>query len=469
MEPTPVSRILSRLALWLAILTFTTHIEALPKRPAPNTLADHPMAGAMPNQSKYPIFQQNEGISFDEDSDSLSQAVNTSRHDSSAEVEKHGSPFYVPCLHGISSAHSLPLDPTDNLCTEPLESQQRFGLRFGRRMRTRNSMLGDFDGLMVDYGLGNFALNGIAGFPAVSGKDEINPKNQLFGFSAGSGKLAKAWDLSGYFMELQGSNQDHRSALGGAIRYSQTDRSLLISADYDMLNHTLSKFIVSSAWKLLPTTTLSTTIDIQQSYLPTPQKNYLQQTIALTDGWKWGLPLERINVLSTDSSTDVAAFGFSVTHALAQNIKLDSDIAILNVSNEDDSNNLAASVSDFNEYYFYLKLTGKDMLFASDNSSVTLRHNVSETSRLSSSLLDGSYAIARQWHITPRLQIDYRDNQADNSIQWFASPAVKVEYRWHKQSQFNFNAAGEWTKRQDSADEEYQSSYVVSLGYRTDF
>ena len=85
-------------------------------------------------------------------------------------------------------------------------------------------------------------------------------------------------------MEQQDIDQDSRSALGGALRYSKANRSLLISADYDILKRTLSRFMISGAWKLLPTSTLSTTFDIHQSYLPTPQKNYLQQSIALTEG-----------------------------------------------------------------------------------------------------------------------------------------------------------------------------------------
>lgn len=427
------------------------------------------MTGTLLNQSNDQISQQNEGASPEKGSDLRLQTVNDSRHDSSAEAEKADSSINAPCLHDLSSADNVPLDTMDNLCGKPPESQQGFGLRFGRRMRTRNSMLGDFDGFMFDYGLGNFALNGIAGFPAASGNNKINPKHHLFGFSASSGKLAKGWDLGGYMMELQGVDQDSRSALGGAIRYSQTDRSLLISADYDLLNRTLSRFMVSSAWKLLPTSTLSTTIDIQQSYLPTPQKKYLKQSIALTDGWKWGLPLDRIRDLSTDSATDVAAFGLSLSHALSQNLKLDSDISILNVSKEDDSNNQTASLSNYNEYYFYFKLTGKGLLLPGDSNTVTLRHNISNTSRLSSYLLDGSYDISRQWHLTPRLQIDFRDNLSEHSIQLIASPAVKVEYRMHKQSRINFKAAGEWRKDQESAGEEYHTSYVVSLGYRTDF
>ena len=447
-EPTPVKRTLTRLALWLVVLTFMSPLSALPNRPVPYTEADDQTA------------QQPEPTPAGQDQDSQSQTASESGHEASADIVNDNSLFNAPCLRDLSS--------DDDRCSSPLQSRQGLGLKFGHRMRTSNSMLGDFDGLMVDYALGNFAVNGIAGFPAASGSNGIDPKKHLFGFSASSRKLIKGWDLGGYMMEQQDADQDSRSALGGALRYSKANRSLLISADYDILKRTLSRFMISSAWKLLPSSTLSTTFDIHQSYLPTPQKNYLQQSIALTEGWKWGLPSDRIKDLSTDSATDVTAFALSLSHALSNNLKLDSDFSILNVSKED-TNDLASSLSKYNEYYFYFKMSGKGLLLPNDSNTVSFRHNVSDTSRLSSYLLDGSYDLNRQWHLTPRLQIDYRNSLSEPSIQWVASPALKLEYRLHSKSKINFKAAGEWKKDQVATGEEYHSSYAVSLGYRTDF
>jgi hypothetical protein len=450
MEPTSVSHALHRLALCLTILILNTPIEASPNRPAASPLPGHPPLGTTSDQAKDLILPLNVRSTQD------------------AESDNPGSSFDVPCLQGTSSQNSPPLDSADHTCGEPPESQQRFGLGFGHRMITRNRMLGDLDGLKIDYGLGNFALNVIAGFPAVSGKEAINPKNRIFGMSAASGRLANAWDLNGYYMERQDSGRQHTSALGGALKYSQTNRSLLISADYDMLNHTLSRFMISSAWKPLPNSVLSSTIAIHQGFLPTPRQDVLQQGMALPAGWKWGLPFKRIKKLCMDSSTDVAALGLGVSHAFSQNIKLDGNLAMLNVS-RDDAPDPTASISDVQEYFFYLKLTRKDLLLAGDTSSITLRHNAGATSEISSSILNGSYAIDRRWNLAPRLQIDYTNNPTNDSIDWFASPAMQVEYHWHKQSRIRFKAAVEWSKHQDSVVEENHTSYVVNLGYKTWF
>lgn len=468
MEP-PINRhILSRLALWLPLLLFTTHTVALPSRPllystTEDTTVD---TNAKPSVDLNP--HQTLVMPAKSEGDSGLPVVNTSGKASPVNVEATDSSYNVPCLHGFSTAEGQPREANDRQCAKPLALEQDSELRFGRKIHTRNRMLGDFDGLMVDYGVGGFALNGIAGFPSDSGNDKINPQKQLYGLSIASGRLASSWDLSGYLMNLQASDQDRR-AFGGAIRHTQANRSLLISADYNQLSHSLSRLMVSSAWRLLPTTTLSSTLDIQRDYLPTPQNKYLQQTMALTEGWDWGLPLERITALSTSTSTDVYSLGFSVSHAFSKQIKLKSDFAILNVSNEVGASDMAAPESVSNEYYFHLKLTGKDLLVPGDKSEFTLRYDISESSRLSSSLLDGSYTMNHQWQLSPQLKIDYRDNLSDNSTQWSASPIVKLEYRLRKKSRVNLKATGEWMQRQDSIGKEYHSTYTVSLGYLTDF
>ncbi len=459
-EATPAEGSLTGLVLWLAILSLCASAPAWPNQASTEILAGRPMvvSTARPSQES--------------PSQPLLTPPPASLPGSTASTETGESDpsLDMPCLHGAgaSSEQELPLVSTDSACEEAFTSPHHGGFRFGSRMRTQNRMLGDFDGVMLDYGFGNFALNGIAGFP-VSGSKGINPKNQLYGVSAGVRKLPKGWDVNGYMMELHSADQSESSAMGGAIRYTHNNRSLLISADYDLLTHTLSRLMVSSAWKLRPSSTLSTTIDLRQSRLPPGQNSYLQQTIAMTEGWKWGLPFDRIRDLSSRESTDVAAFGFSLSHRFARDIRLSSDLAVLNVSQEESSDNLSTSISEFNEYYFNLKLSAKSLALAGDNSTWTLRGYVSDTSRLSSSSMDLSYPFSHQWLLAPRLKIDYQDNLQENSTQWVASPALKLEYRWRKQSKIKFTAAGEWRKHQNATDVAVDSSYVVSLGYQTAF
>ncbi len=460
-KTTPVKPLVSRLTLWFALQPFLTPAVALPNQPSPGVLTDPPTVVALPAPAQKPVSTHH---------DALSQMANISSPESPVALETADSSATVPGLHdgGTSAVDGFPLIPAVTPRATTPQSAQRKGIRFGRRISTQNKLLGELDGLVVDYGLGNFAFNGIAGFPIGNEGDGINPSNQLFGFSAGVRKLPKGWDLGGYMMELRSADQNARSALGGAMRFSQNSRSLLISADYDLETHSLSRFMLSSAWKLLPASTLSTTLDIRQNHLPTPQNSYLQQTIALTEGWKWGLPFDRINDLSANAASGVTAFGFSLSHLLPRDIELNSDIAVLNISNDEDLNDLKTPFSEFNEYYFNLTLSGNGLLLPGDSNTVTLHSYISESSHLSSSIIDGSYALSHRWLVAPRLQIDYQDNLSDHSTQWVASPALKVEYRWRKQSMIHFTTTGEWRRHRDSTDEVSASSFVVSLGYQTD-
>ena len=444
---------------------------AYSNHPASEVLSDRPIGVAAPAASQQANTPLTEQVYSVRNIDTVSQPAGSPESGPEATIQTSGSPLNVPCLRGsgTATAQGLPLVPANNACAPPLLPARGKGLQFGRRLRTQNNMLGDLDGLLLDYGFGNFSFNGIAGFPAGSGGKGINPSRQLLGFSAGIHSLPKGWDLGGYMMESRNIDQNNRSALGGAIRYSQNNRSLLISADYDLLNRNLSRFMVSGAWKWLPSSTLSTTLDIRQSNLPTPQNSYLQETIALTEGWKWGLPFDRINDLSADTANEVAALGFSVSHDLSHNLKLNSDIAVLNVSNEHASIDLKSALSDFNEYYFNLTLSGRGLLLLGDDHRVTRRSYISDTSRLSSSMIDGSIALSHKWHLAPRLQIDYHDNLAEHSTPWVAAPALKMEYRWRKQSVIRITTSSEWRKSADAADESRDASYVVSLGYQAAF
>ena len=324
--------------------------------------------------------------------------------------------------------------------------------------------------MLVDYRLaGGITLNGVAGRPVVSSQDPSDLSKQVFGLSATSGKFADAWDLNSYIVQQQDNGRTSGRAVGGALRYLRPTRSLLVSLDYDMVEHSLSTFMVSGAWKLLSTTTLSATFDVRHSYMHTPQEGYLQQTMAATDGWKSALPMDRIKYLAGKRSTEVSTLGLGLSHAFSHRIKLSGDIAVLDVWKDAAQSDPNAAAAKSNEYFYRIKLTAKDLVLAGDNSTLDLRHSVTESSRVSSASFDTRYAINRLWQVSPRLRTDYRDNELERSIQWLASPALKMEYRWREQQGIDIEAGGEWSARKQSAQDQVRSSYFVSLGYRANF
>jgi hypothetical protein len=270
-------------------------------------------------------------------------------------------------------------------------------------------------------------------------------------------------------MELKNPNQNDGTSMGAVLRYSEAHHSFLISADYDLQYRAMGRFMLSSAWKLLPSSTLSTTLEFHQRNLLTPQMPYLNKSLSLIDGWRLGLPTDRIKVLSANGTKDITAFGLSLSHLFFHDIRLNSEVAVLNISDENLSDDLSSIPLNYNEYYFKLTLSGKGLLLPGEKSSLSFHSHVSEISRHSISSLNTSYTLAQQWRLVPKLRIDYRDNLFDSTSYWKALPTLKLEYHWHDQSKLHFTTAGEWQKYQNKSEATYDSSYILSLGYQTKF
>jgi hypothetical protein len=336
-------------------------------------------------------------------------------------------------------------------------------------MQSENHLLTDIDGLILKYGLGDVAISGVAGFPTYNGANKISTNKQLYGVSANLLSLPQGWDLGSYLVEYKNSTTSDGTSMGTVLRYSEAKRSLLISADYDLQYRSLGRVMLSSAWKILPTSTLSTTLNYFKRNILMPKMPYLKNSLALVDGWRLGLPTDRIITLSANGTKDIAAFGMSLSHLLLQNIRMNSEVAVLNVSDEALSSSQSLVPDNYNEYHFKLTLSGKGLLLPGESSSLSFRSHVSDLSRHSSSTINTSYAFSRKWRLVPKLRIDYTDNHLESISYWKALPTLKLEYQWQNQSKLHFTTTGEWRKTDSASEENYDSSYVLSLGYQTKF
>ena len=467
MQAAPVSRMFGLFLLGLASALLPPFALAIPGSAGPVIAVTKP-TGTAPDKPQQTAPSADAGLAQGNDNAAAVATSSVSAASPVPQPDAVAAPPSTPCLTYFVS-DSNPGADSDN-CAEPSTAGQRFSLQFGRGFATRSGVMGRFDGLLVDYRLsGGVTLNAVAGRPVVTGQEASDLGKQVFGLSATTGKIAGAWDLNSYIAQQQDNGRMENRAVGGALRYLRSTHSLLVSLDYDMDEHSLSTFMVSGAWKLQPATTLSATFDIRHSYMHTPQAGYLQQTMATTEGWKWALPMDRIKQLAGKRSTEVSTLGLGLSHAFSQRIKLSGDFAVLDVWRDADPGDPNGAAAQSNEYFYRLKLSGKDLVLSGDNSTLDLRHSVTQSSRNSSASIDTRYAINRLWQIRPQVRTDYRDNEKDSSIQWVTSPLVKMEYRWRKQYGIDIEAGGEWSTRKLPTEDQVRSSYFLTLGYRANF
>ncbi|MEN8802759.1 MAG: hypothetical protein ABF297_12355 [Thiogranum sp.] len=471
MGASPVSVTICMLALGSGMLLFSTGSEAIPGRAAPQSASSEPTADRP--VAKQPA-EAEERAAIDQTDSTVNSSALTSELEISppapTDLQESGPQPGIPCLHGF--LNELPLDDSnaESPCVAPAVGQQRLSIQFGSRIGARSSMLGELDGIRVDYRLtGGLTVNGVAGYQVLSSKDKFNATRQMFGINAVTGKFARAWDLNSYLIEQQDNGKLSSRSVGGAVRYLRPRRSMLLFLDYDVFGNSLGSFMTSGAWKLPYRTTLSATLDIRKSPIRKQQRKYLQQTMASSDGWYWILPDNRIKHFTKNRANEVATLALGLSHSFSQRIKFSGDVAMMDVSNSAISSVSTAAATRLSEYFYHLKLSGTDMMIAGDKNILDFRHRISDSSRLSSASIDTKYAINRYWNISPRLRADYRNNTPENSVQWVTSPSLKMEYRWRKQYGLDIQAGGEWLAREDPEGYETRSSYFMCLGYKAKF
>jgi hypothetical protein len=372
------------------------------------------------------------------------------------------------CWQDPASVAPIESSAMSKSCVDPSDTEQRFSVQLGRRIGTDGEILGEFDGVRVDYRLSDkLKLNGIAGYPVFTPEDMFNSDRQVFGISVATNQLGRIWDLNGFFIEQQENGQTTGKFMGGVIRYLQSGRSLIAYLDYDVTDNSVGALMTSGAWKLPFNTTVSATIDRRNRPIPGQQQKFLQQSMAVTEGWNLVLPDDRLAYCTGDGCDEISTLAFGLSHALSPRIKLSGDVAVLETMDEADTAPLASAGSS--EYSYRLRLAGKDLLMPGDRNRLDLRYNVTEAGRTSTAVFDTKYAINRFWNIAPKLRADYHRPVLESTPRWVASPTVKMEYRQSKQFSFKLEAGGEWVSGMKAIAEDNRSSYFASLAYQAKF
>jgi len=375
--------------------------------------------------------------------------------------DSHTASAAIPCMVSFEDEYA-----TADSCDDG-DSVKQLSVQFGQRMGTGDgNILGEFDGIRVDYRLaGGLTLNGVAGYPVLSDKDKFNAARQVFGVSANTAKFAHAWDLNSYYIEQLDHGQALRNA-GGAVRYLQPKRSLLMLFDYDMSTSSVEAFTASGALRLPRSTTFSATVDVRNSPMRKQQQKYVQQTMNITEGWSWDLPMDRISHFTRDLSEEVTTVSVGLTHSFTKQLRLTGSAARLDIARDSGVDHSTAAPS---EYFYHLQLSGDNLMFRGNSNKLDLSHSVTGSTRTSSATFDTRYTINRRWKVSPRLRTDYRDSFLERSVKWVTAPSVRMEYQWRDRYGVKIEAGGEWVTRELSDQADSDSSYFVKLGYKANF
>jgi hypothetical protein len=363
-----------------------------------------------------------------------------------------------------SSVSSLYIDARDRV--------HDVAMRLGRQSRNTGGVLGRFDGLLLGYQLTDWlTINGVAGFPVVSTRDQVDTDRQLYGISADLGTFANAWDFNTFFIEQQVDGILDRRAIGGEARFFDATRSLLTFVDYDISYESLNTVIFLGTWTLPDQTTLNATVDYRNSPILTTSNALQGQIVRNIDDLLDSLSEDEIRQLAEDRTAEYTTVTLGASHPFSERIQLSGDVTLTNLSDSDASGGVEAIPGTGNEYIYNLQLIGSGLIKSGDISIGGLRYSNLDAADIYSASLNTRYPVNNAWRVNPRVRFDYRENERDDSTQWIAVPSLRMDYRLSRRYRFEFEGGAEWSTRKlpDLPDDEDTSSYFINLGYRVDF
>lgn len=423
--------------------------------------------------SQYYLRNEN---TLDDDSDIVTQSALSSDLDVTA--RKRSADYDIQSRFTGSYLHDFLSDgPGDETSVSSLYFDARdkvhdVSMRLGRQSRNTGGVLGRFDGLLLGYQLTDWlTVNGVAGFPVVSTRDQVDTDKQLYGISADLGTFANAWDFNVFFIEQEVHGIVDRRAIGGEARYFDSTRSLLSFVDYDISYDSLNTMIFLGTWTLPDKTTLNATVDYRNSPILTTTNALQGQTVRDIDELLDSLSEDQIRALAEDRTAEYTTVSLGASHPFSERVQLSGDVTLTNLSDTEASAGIEAIPGTGNEYIYNLQLIGSSLIKSGDIAIGGLRYSNLDTADIYSVSLNTRYPVNSVWRVNPRVRVDYRKNDRDDSTQWIGIPSIRMDYRLSRRYRFEAEAGAEWSTRKlpDLPDDEDTSSYFINLGYRIDF
>lgn len=346
----------------------------------------------------------------------------------------------------------------------------RYSLRAGRQTRSTGGVLGRFDGFLASYRwLPQVRFNGVFGSPVQSTKDGIDTNRYFYGISTDLGSFWDRLDFVLFYIEQHAFGLLDRRATGGEVRYFDTKRSLLTSVDYDVSYNELNSFFALGNWTLQDGTSLNATVDIRRSPLLTTSNALQGQTTTSLDTLKQSYSESQIRQLALDRTAKSRSVTLGFSHPITHRYQVNGDFTVSNVSSTVTSGGVQGIPGTGNEYFYSAQLIGNDLLKAGDVGILGLRFSDASTSKTTSLTLDSRYPFNDAWRINPRVRLDYRKNDRDNSTQWTLAPTLRLNYRMRRRLEFELEAGSEWSSQKLTTGRDNSSAYFMNIGYRADF
>ena len=354
---------------------------------------------------------------------------------------------------------------------EARDSGRGLYARLGRQSRTTGGILGRFDGIHASFGLSpEVKINTVFGFPVdTRHKTKINTDQEFYGVSADVGDLWDNWDFNAFYITQDNAGIKDREAVGGEIRYFDTQKSFFTLLDYDIFYNDLNIFLFIGSLTVKEGTSLNLVVDYRNSPILTTTNSIQGQGVEFLDELSGTFSDSELKQFAEDRTADSKSVTIGITQQLNKIWQMIGEVTVTEFGDTNASGGIEAIPGTGKEYYYSTQFIASNLFYESDSFILSTRY--ADTLNSDTYTVDGNLRINvnRKLRLNPRLRFDYRKSKRDDDSRWFARPSIKIDYRIKKWMKLEFELGYEWLDETVSNNSIKTSSYFVSLGYRAQF
>ena len=347
-------------------------------------------------------------------------------------------------------------------------SDARTGLRgrIGRQTRNTGGVLGRFDGVNLTYAFNDrLRFEAVTGRPVYSTARDPVDSRSFHGLSTTFAPFDNNLDFGLFYIEQEIDGLTDRQAVGAELRYFGDNQSLWSIVDYDTEFGELGSLFVQGSWRLPANFTVTGVLDRRRSPFLSLGNALVGQQLESFEELRIFFTEDEIRQFALDRSAATTTYTFGLSRPFSPKLSMNLNASISSIDATPESGGVPAT-PDSEYSYYSADVVASSLFTEGDVGILGLRYAVSETTDVYSTTIDTRFPIGRGWRISPRLRVDYREINTDQSTQWIYTPALRVQYRMGRHARFELQTGKQFSTREMEKADQDRESWFVYAGYQ---
>jgi tetratricopeptide (TPR) repeat protein len=343
--------------------------------------------------------------------------------------------------------------------------------RLGRQTRNTGGVVGRFDGGVVSWQANpNVRVNAVAGSPVELRADAPFKNDRFFyGASVDVGHFWGGLEATLFAIEQRDRSLLDRQAVGGELRYIDTDKSAFALIDYDIHFQELNAAMLSGSWTLPNKSTINIGLDYRKSpYLTAWNALQGQPFLTLYDMLRLHTK-DEIDQLALDRTPTYKSATAGYSFPVGDKFQISLDATASNLSGTVASGGVDAMMPTGTELYYSAQLMGTNLFRDGDMYIAGLRFADLDSSNLYVLDINTRFPLTSAFRISPRLRLGYQVGDRTDLREFTVLPSILFDYYWTTDLSFEVEVGTKWTSREQAGTKEDETELFFTAGFRYDF